>query len=180
MGAATKDITFTDVDGEEVTETWHFQLDESDAAEMDLVHELLKMGNPEQYLRDIVENKDSKALLNLWRELLMASVGKREGKLIVKDAETLRKFRYGGAYRKFFTELITMDDAGASFFAQIMPDDIQKQMNEKAAPTYTDDELMAMSWPDFYKAAGTDKIEKMDKRFTPIAFRRKTGNSQVA
>lgn len=180
MGAAVQEITFTDVDGEKITETWYFQLDESDAAEMDLIHELLKMGNPEQYLRDIVENHDSRALLNLWRDLLLASVGKRKGKLIIKGPEIVEEFRYGGAYRAFFSELITKDDAGASFFVKIMPENIQQQVSEEVSRTYTDEELLAMTWPEFYKAAGTEKIEEMDKRFIPVAFKRKTGGSQAA
>ena len=174
MGAVKRKITFTDPDGVEVTEDWWFQFDESDAVEMDYVHDLLKMDNPQKYLDDIAKNKDTKTLLGLWRELLLASAGKRDGKLIDKDKAVVRQFRYGGAYRALFSELISEDDAGASFFRDIMPERVQKQMHEEVTRRYSDEELYAMSDDEFYKAAGTDKVEEMDKRFLPIAFRRRT------
>jgi hypothetical protein len=175
MGAASQQITFEDPDGNEVTEEWYFQLDESDAAEMDIVHDLIEMENPDQYLRDIVEKKDSRALLNLWRELLLGSVGKRDGKLIVKGPEIVREFRWGGAYRKFFSELITSEDAGASFFIQIMPQRIQDQAGARAqelSKKYSNEELLAMDDEDFYKVAGTSDLREMDQRFMTLMMNR--------
>lgn len=177
MGASKQSITFEDPDGNTVTEEWHFQLDETDAIEMDIVHDLLTMDNPEQYLRDIVENKDSRALLQLWRELLIHSVSRREGKLLVKDKETVRQFQYGGAYRQFFSDLITSDDAGNAFFMKIMPTRVQEKAAEEVARAYSDEELFAMTDEEFNKAAGTTKVEEMDKRFLPIAFRRRVGKA---
>jgi hypothetical protein len=172
MGAAHEDITFVDPDGNQVTETWWFQLDESDAAEMDLIHELLATGSPDKYLQDIVKNNDSKALLNLWRELLLASVCKREGKLLVKGPDVVKQFRWGGAYRQFFYELIRKDDMGSEFFLQIMPDHIRSKAKEEVAKSYTEEELLAMTDEQFYAAAGSSDLRDMDKRFTTIAMHR--------
>jgi hypothetical protein len=172
MGAAHQEITFTDPDGNRVTETWWFQLDETDAIEMDVIHELIQKGDPETYLRGIVERKDSRALLDLWRDMLIASVCKREGKLLVKGPEIVKEFRFGGAYRQFFSELITSDDAGASFFVKIMPERLHQQAAEAARPDYSNQELLDMSDEDFYKAAGTSDLREMDKRFMTLAMQR--------
>ena len=172
MGAAFQEISFTNPDGERVTETWWFELDETDAIEMDIIHELIQQGDPETYLRGIVERKDSRALLNLWREMLVASVCKREGKLLVKGPEIVKEFRFGGAYRQFFSELITSEDAGASFFVKIMPQRLHQQGEPEKAPDYSNTELLAMSDEDFYKAAGTSDLREMDKRFTTLAMNR--------
>jgi len=172
MGAASQEITFTDPDGVRKTETWWFQLDETDAIEMDIIHELIQRGNPEKYLREIVEKQDSRALLNLWRDMLLASVCKREGNLLVKGEEIFKEFRFGGAYRQFFSELIQSDDAGAWFFVKIMPERLQQQAEQEAAKAYSNEELLAMSDEDFFKAAGTSDLREMDKRFMTLSMQR--------
>lgn len=179
MGAAFQEISFTNADGEQVTETWWFELDETDAIEMDVIHELIQKGDPEAYLRGIVERKDSRALLNLWRDMLLASVCKREGKLLVKGPEILKEFRFGGAYRQFFSELITSDDAGAWFFTKIMPDRVRQQAEKETAKKYTNDELLAMTDEEFYKAAGTSDLREMDKRFMTLAMNRLSNSKLV-
>lgn len=180
MGAAKQEITFTDVDGNVVTEEWYFQLDETDAIEMDIIHDILQKDNPDQYLREIVENKDSRKLLTLWKELLFASVCKREGKNLVKGDDILHEFKFGGAYREFFSNLITSDDAGAAFFLQIMPDRVQQQATKESSRTYTNEELLVMSDEDFFKAAGTRDISEMDKRFLTLAMQRRNQKDAAA
>ncbi|QEQ93912.1 hypothetical protein SEA_KARDASHIAN_47 [Streptomyces phage Kardashian] len=176
MGAARKEITFTTPDGVQKTEEWWFELDETDAIEMDVIHDLIQQGNPEEYLKGIVDRKDSRALLNLWRDMLIASVCQREGDLLVKSPEITKQFRFGGAYRQFFSELITSDDAGASFFVQIMPQRLhQQEAGQTREPT--NEELLAMSDEDFYKAAGSTDVRDMDKRFMTLAMQRKTAKA---
>ena len=181
MGAAKQEITFTTPDGVQKTEEWWFELDETDAIEMDVIHDLIQMGNPEEYLRDIVEKKDSRALLNLWRDMLIASVCVREGDLLVKGPDVVKRFRYGGAYRQFFSELITSEDAGASFFVKIMPQRLSQQAAQEAARRqYTNDELLAMSDEDFFKAAGSSDVRDMDQRFMTLAMQRKNAVHKAA
>jgi hypothetical protein len=104
--------------------------------------------------------------------MLIASVCKREGKLLVKSKEITKEFRFGGAYRQFFSELITADDAGASFFVQIMPQRLHQQEVEDVVQNFSNEVLLAMSDEDFYKAAGTSDLREMDKRFMTLATNR--------
>jgi len=176
MGAVKRTISFVNADDEEVTEEWHFQLDESDAVDMQIMHDILATGDPETHLHAIVQNRDSRALLNLWREMLFAAACKREGKLLLKDPDIQREFRYGGAYRQLFSELITADDGGVEFFMSIMPKHIREQAAEQAKQGYSDEELLSMSDEDFVKAAGGDNAMNWDRRFLNIATQRKLGS----
>lgn len=172
MGMVKKDITFVDVDNETVTETWYFSLDEEDAAGMDIIHEAIKTGDADGHLRKIFNGEDTRALLDLWRELLMVAVAKREGKLLLKDEAIKREFRFGGAYKKLFSEIVSSEDAGASFFMDIMPKHVVQQAQEQAAKDYSNEELLAMTDEDFYKAAGSSDLRDMDQRFMTLAMQR--------
>lgn len=178
--AVHESITFTDADGEQVTEDWWFQLDETDAIEMDIIHELIKKGDPENFLRNIVEERDTRALSQLIRDMLLASVCKREGKLFIKGPEIVREFRFGGAYRQFFSDLITSDDAGGKFFSNVIPVRVQQKVADEATKVYSNEELLAMNDEDFFKAAGTNDVTEMDKKFLNLAFQRKSSKSVQA
>lgn len=171
MAVIPKEITFTNHDGEQVTETWWFGLEPADVVDMEIAH----LPNPAEYLTQILKDHDSRALLELWRELLWRSVGKRVGKLFVKDQETLREFKFGGAFNQFFTDLCTSEDAGASFFTSILPENIQQKIQEEQTKEYTKDELLAMSDEDFERIAGTD-TKKMSEAHFMIAYERRSRN----
>lgn len=174
MAAVRKVISFTDIDGNPVTEEWWFQLGLTDAMEMDFFHE----GDPGKYFMEIVQNQNSRQLLKVWRDLLFASVGVRKEidgrKILVKNDEVRERFQHGGAYEQFFSEIIESDDAGASFFQDILPEELKKKAAEQAElpKSYTDHELLDMSDEEFYAAAGTSDLKLMDKRFTTLAMRR--------
>jgi hypothetical protein len=172
-----KDITFTDVDGETVTEKYYFSVDEEDAADLEVIHQAIATGDPDTHLRKIFSGENTRALLDLWRELLMVAVAKREGKLLVKDPEVKRHFRYGGAYKKLFSEIVASEDAGAAFFMEILPGHVVQQAKEQVAQDYSNTELLAMSDDDFYKAAGTTDIRDMNQRFMTLAMQRRNNEN---
>jgi hypothetical protein len=173
MGMIKRTISFIDIDGNPVEEDWYFSLDEADAAETDIAHRK----DLAEYLASIQKNKDTKELLDVWRQLLFAAVGKREGKLLIKGPEIVREFRFGGAYKQFFSQIIEMDDAGFEFFNSIMPEKIQKQVQEEQNKTYSKDELLSMSNEEFDRVVGTDE-SKMSREHLLIAFQRR--NSKAA
>jgi hypothetical protein len=169
-----KIISHQTPDGTDVQSEWYFSLGKTDMAEMELAH----MKDPGTYLKEIVENEDSRRMLDLWQEMLFRSVGIREDDLIIKDAGVIRRFKGCGAYEAFFADLVEMPDAGFSFFISIMPADIQKKIAESETQErqYNDDELLAMSDEDFMKVAGKNPMQ-WSKHHTMIAMKRKTGNA---
>jgi hypothetical protein len=169
MAVIKKEITFTNIDGEEVTEEWWFGLEPSDVVDMEIAH----LPNPAQYLMQIMEDHDSRALLELWRELMWRSAGKRIGKLFVKDEATLREFKYGGAYNAIFSEVCSSDDIGAAFFTSILPENIQQKIKEETNQEFTEQQLLEMSDEDFDRIAGTD-TKKMSQQHFMIAYQRRS------
>jgi hypothetical protein len=168
MGAVKREISFKNLDDQEVTETWYFSLDEEDAANTDLAHR----PDLSEYLAAVDKNRDAREVMNIWKTLLWASVGKREGNLLVKDEQVLREFKFGGAYKQLFAELVDDPNAGMDFFLKIMPDKVQKKVAEEQAKTYDTDQMMAMSQEEFDAVFGTDDT-KWDRDVLLVAMRRK-------
>lgn len=173
--AVRRTIVFPDLDGNMTEKEYYFQLGKTDALEMDITHEK----DPAAFMKAIVEDKDSRKMLAVWKELLFRSVGVREGNRLVKNEDVLNEFRESGAYEQFFSDLIEMDDAGASFFVSIMPADIQKQVQEQSATRiYSKQELLDMTDAEFDAVAGTD-VRNMTPEHMQIAFQRRS-NSKAA
>src|SRR5690606_10741321 len=166
-----KIITHQTPDGTDVQSEWYFSLGQTDIVEMELSH----MKDPGAYLKEIADNQDSRRMLDLWQEMLFRSVGIREDDLIIKDESVVRRFKGCGAYEAFFGELIGMPDAGFSFFASIMPADIQKKIAEGEVQdrSYSDEELLAMDEAEFRRIAGSNEKD-WDRRYLMIGLRRKT------
>ncbi|WPJ30659.1 hypothetical protein [Streptomyces phage Psst1] len=172
-----KIIRHTTPDGVLVDSEYWFSLGKTDMAEMELAH----MENPGEYLQDLIDNKDSRGMMDLWQEMLFRSVGIRDGDLIDKGEKVIRQFKGSGAYEEFFSELIAEPDAGFSFFISIMPADIQKKITEQTPEEreYTDQELLDMDESEFRKIAGPNEAN-WDRRFLMLGMRRKTMPSKAA
>lgn len=166
-------IRFLDLDGNPVEEDWYFLLDMADVAEMNLVHD---HEDVEEYLISIIKNKDSKRWVSIMKELIFASVGKREGNAFVKDSDITREFSRGGAYRQLFSELIDSPDAGASFFEQMMPDSVRRRAAEEQKKAHSKEDLLAMTDEEFDRIVGTD-LREMTKEQQTIAFQRRVGKA---
>uniref|UniRef100_A0AAU7GYG9 Tail assembly chaperone n=1 Tax=Streptomyces phage Scarif TaxID=3158858 RepID=A0AAU7GYG9_9CAUD len=172
MPAVKKTISYIDLDGVPQSVDWWFSLGKTDGIEMDLAH----MDNPGEYLDEIMRNQNTRNLLDVWKELLFHAVAKREGNYLVKNEQVLAEFVGSGAYEAFYEEIAQSEDAGAAFFMSIMPEDVRaKAQNEhqQGKREYTNQELLEMTDEAFYAAAGTDRVQDMDKRFLQLAMQRK-------
>jgi hypothetical protein len=163
--AVKRTISFVNLDGVAVDQDWYFALDEADASEMDLA---FKKDLP-KYLAEIQENEDGKELLHVMREILFASAGKREGNLLIKDASTRRQFKFGGAYKQLFSELLESDDGGMPFFLSIMPAKVQAQVAAEAGKTYSKEDMLGMTEDEFKKVFGTDETKYTQEQLL-VAF----------
>jgi hypothetical protein len=176
--AVKRTISFTDIDGNPKEEEYIFALDLDDAVEMKLVAE--KGSEMEGYLTRIFKEVNVPEIVKTMKDMLFASVGRREGNLLVKDEQVKREFRYGGAYKQLFAELMEeMDSGAAEFFINIMPDQVQKQMKAELDKVYTKEELLAMTDEEFDKIAGTD-TKKMSVEHFQIAFERRASHKNEA
>lgn len=173
MGMVKKTISYTNqFTNEPVTEDWYFSLDQSDAVDMELMHR----PDVQEYVTGAVKKDQKRDLVSIFKEILFASVGKRVGDMFVKDAETVREFKYGGAFRQLFAELVDSDDFGAELFAAMMPDDVVAQAKEQANKVYTEEELLAMTDDEFKAVAGQDEKD-WSREHLLIGFKRKTAKA---
>lgn len=176
--AVKRTISHHDLDGNPVSEDWYFSLGKSDVLEMDVVHDYEDVP---AYLGSILKDakNHSREIVDLWKQMLFHSVGQRQGNLLVKDEDVVKKFRFSGAYEQFLGELLDEDDAGASFFMAIMPKDIQDRVASESSKTYSPDEMMAMTDDEFAKAFGTDDTA-WDRDVLLVAMRRRNHSGSKA
>lgn len=128
-----REITYEDLDGNEVTDTFYFNLTKT---------ELLTMGADykdgyEAILKRIIETKDQAGLIVEFKKIINASYGVRgeDGKRFIKNAEVLEAFQQTGAYDVLFMEFATNDEAAAAFINGAFPKDIAEQVQADTAKT---------------------------------------------
>lgn len=122
-----KTITYTDFNGEEITEDFYFHLSKAELMEMQLEEE----GGLVQRLDRIVKTKEVPQIVKVFKELLLKSYGVKsaDGKRFIKNDEVREAFMQTQAYSDLFMELTTNADAAAAFIKGILPADVV----EKAA-----------------------------------------------
>jgi hypothetical protein len=121
-----KAITFTNIDGETVTEDFWFQITASDIAKKAVIE-------GEDYgkrLESLSVEKDGAIIIQEFENILSDAVGRREGMRFVKNQEIRDYFLQSGAYDAFFMELMTSPDSGASVLTGIFPANIQEQLQK--------------------------------------------------
>ncbi len=116
-----KEITYTDYDGLERTETFYFNVSKAEYTEL----ELTTPGGLEQMLKTISGKKDIPAMIQFFKKLISMSYGVKsaDGRKMVKNEEVLNDFLQSEAYSELFTELLTDATAAVTFIANIMPID---------------------------------------------------------
>lgn len=114
-----KKITYTDYNGQEVTDTLHFNFTEAELIEMD--HS--EAGGLQEKLARIVEEKDDNNIVKYFKEILLAAYGEKspDGKRFIKNQQTRENFEFSPAYNIMFMELMTEENAAQNFINAIVP-----------------------------------------------------------
>lgn len=128
----TKTITYTDYDGNERTEKFYFNLNESELVEM----EVSATGGLTKYIEKILESKDGGKIMAVFKDLLFKSYGEKspDGKRFVKSEELSIAFSQTEAYNKLFMELCTDQNAAANFVNGIIPTAAKSDKQPTALP----------------------------------------------
>lgn len=174
----TKDITYADLDGKEVTGTFQFNLTKAEAVEMNFS----RQGGVEEYARRIVEAESHGELIELFKDLILRTYGRRDGQRFVKNQDLTDEFEQTGAYSELFILLATNAEEAIKFFRGVVPPDMKGRVDESLGGNreYTDEELLSIPWSEFYTAAGGEDDKNWDKRFLLLAFRRKGDKTLAA
>ena len=128
----TKTITYTDYDGNERTEKFYFNLNESELVEM----EVSATGGLTKYIEKILEEKDGGKIMAVFKDLLFRSYGEKssDGKRFMKSKELSIAFSQTEAYNKLFMELCTDQNAAANFVNGIIPTAAKSDKQPTALP----------------------------------------------
>lgn len=120
--------TYTDFDGVERTEDFYFNLTEAEISEMQLTTD----GGLDTYIERIVNAKDNKAIIMLFKDLVLKCYGEKsdDGRRFMKSKEIRESFAQTQAYSDIFMELATDDKAATKFINGITP----TNRREKNAP----------------------------------------------
>lgn len=125
-----KDITFENIDGEEVTETFYFNLNKAEMAEMEL-----RFGEKglEEHFKNAVATKDRGTILDLYKYILTSTIGRREGNLFVKNEKITSEFLHSGAYSQMFVDLFNDPAQIIEFFRGVLPNSMKDKYDKVIA-----------------------------------------------
>lgn len=120
-----KTITYTDYNDNVRTETFYFNLNKAELADM----EYSESGGLSKLIEKITETQDHPTIMRIFKMLLLRAYGEKspDGKRFVKSEEISKAFSETEAYVQLYMELATDAKAAADFFADLMPKDSEKK-----------------------------------------------------
>lgn len=112
-------ITYTDFNGEERTDTLHFNLSKAELLEM----ELSVNGGFSTILQKIIDEKDNAKVAEYFKEILLKAYGEKsaDGKYFTKSKEISEAFSHTGAYDVLYVELATNTEKASEFINGLKP-----------------------------------------------------------
>jgi hypothetical protein len=178
-----KTITYVTPFDVEETEDFYFHYSKGELAEMALS---APGGDLATQLRNLVAANDNALMIKTFRNVVLGSVGRREGNKFIKTDEIRSDFEHNGAYSELFMEIINDADKAANFINGVIPKDMMEEVT-KAGLTQTqstfnlgpvdkkEDTLPA--WFRENREPTTRELQLMDKEELQLAFRQRTGKT---
>lgn len=128
-----RDITYEDFNGDEVTDTYYFNLTKT---------ELMTLGSEfetdyEKILQRIIETKDRAGLIKEFKRIILSAYGEKseDGKRFIKNDELREKFSQTPAYDIMFMEFATNAEKAADFINAVFPKDLAEEVQKEMAKT---------------------------------------------
>jgi hypothetical protein len=131
-----REISYEDLDGNKVTDTFYFNLFKGELVDL----ELSAQDGFGVMLQRIIQAKNAKLLVEEFKKLILMSYGKKseDGKRFIKSAELREEFSQTAAFDALFMELSTDETAAATFVQGVIPKDMSGVFAEAlAAPVAT-------------------------------------------
>jgi hypothetical protein len=119
-------MTYTDYNGTERTEDFHFNLSKAEVMEM----EMSTSGGLAEMIQRVVAAQDQPAIIKIFKDLILKAYGRKspDGRRFEKSAELSEDFAQTEAFSMLFMELATDADAASKFVNGIVPADMAKQI----------------------------------------------------
>lgn len=115
-----KTITYTDYSGNERTETFYFNLTQTELVKMETSID----GGMKELLTKIVAANDTKNIMKYFDIIVMHAYGEKspDGRRFIKSKELSEAFMQTEAYNKFFMEFINNPKTAADFINNVIPE----------------------------------------------------------
>lgn len=127
-----REIKYEDFNGNEVSEIFYFNMSKPELIELEVEYD----EGFGQMLERIIETKESKELINIFKRLVLMSYGQKsdDGKRFIKSEELKEAFAQSAAYSALFMELATDDGAAVTFIRGLLPKDMQGEPRDQDKP----------------------------------------------
>lgn len=114
--------TFKDFDGNEVQETFYFNLTEEEAIELQFSHQ---QGFAE-YLQSVTSSGDTGRVLAVFKDLVLKTYGEKskDGRHFDKNDDIRRRFSQHAAFSQIYVGLATDAEKAADFVNAVVPTDL--------------------------------------------------------
>lgn len=130
-----KEISYTDYNGNERTDTRWFNLTQAELLEM----ELGAKGGLMNTIQSMIDTENGRELTKLFKDLILNSYGVKspDGQRFIKSEELRTEFSQTEAYSNLFVELVSDEAKAAEFVAGIIPaalaerDEVKRLIAEK-------------------------------------------------
>lgn len=121
-------MTYTNYNGEQITEDFYFNLTKAEILEM----EMITQGGMAEYIKGIVNAKNTSEIIRIFKELILKAYGKKsaDGRRFVKSSELSDEFSQTEAYSDLFMMLATDADEAAKFINGVTPADVNVNAEE--------------------------------------------------
>lgn len=122
-----KVITYFDYDGNKQTETFYFHMSKTDLIEM------AAGGDLQERLERIIGTKDNQAIFRQFKDLVRMAAGRRMpgGKIFDKSPEAKAELMDSPAFDELVLELCTSPTAASEFVKNLIPEQMQKELQER-------------------------------------------------
>lgn len=121
-------ITYKDWNDEERSETFYFNLTETELAKL----EYSKNGGLTEWIKRAVESKDGKTILDTFETIIKATYGVKslDGRSFIKNDQVFAEFQGTGAYDQLYMELVTDAQKASDFITACMPEKLRGKAKE--------------------------------------------------
>lgn len=127
-----KAITYTDYNGDQVTENLYFNLSSVEQTRLFARYTTGGYKDLEEYAQHLMETKDNASMVSMIEDVILSSYGEKspDGRSFIKTKAVREAFEFSIAYSVLFEELLTNEASMRAFFNGVVP---KKQDSDKPA-----------------------------------------------
>jgi hypothetical protein len=125
-------LTYTDFNGEQITEDLYFHMSEADLIRLDATYPQ----GLESAINEMVEADDKMAIFEMFETLVARAYGQKseDGKRFVRNEQVREEFLQTAAYEALVSELVMDEEAAAKFFSAMVPQQLLSRAEEQVKP----------------------------------------------